>query len=92
MPERDETIETALRRELDEELGVQLQSNRLLGAMLHHYYSDILVLVHGCSVEGIESARVSEEHSEMAMFSLNMLPKEELPLNYVELIEIWNRE
>lgn len=87
--EEGESIDEALQRELEEELGVQLQSHSLLEAALHHYYPDILVLVHGCRVKGLDLARVSEEHSEMALFTEEELPRDEMAATYIRSINRW---
>jgi 8-oxo-dGTP pyrophosphatase MutT (NUDIX family) len=89
--EQGEMIKAALSRELDEELGVKILSSEILTASLHHYYPDILVLIHGCIVEGMESATISCEHSELGMFTLENLPVGEIPPPYVQPIEAWHK-
>jgi ADP-ribose pyrophosphatase YjhB (NUDIX family) len=89
--EQGEMIKAALSRELDEELGVKILSSEILTATLHHYYADIVVLIHGCIVEGMESATISSEHSELGMFTLENLPVGEIPQPYVQPIEAWHK-
>lgn len=82
-----ESIETALRRELKEELSVELESHALLSAAMHHFYDDILVLVYGCTVTG--TAAISAEHSEIRGFLLDELPADAVPSPYLEPIRTW---
>jgi ADP-ribose pyrophosphatase YjhB (NUDIX family) len=87
--EQGEGLDAALSRELDEELGVKVMTSQLLKASLHHFYPDILVLIHGCFVEGMESATISSEHSELGMFTFEDLPVAEIPPPYLQPIEVW---
>jgi len=84
-----ESIEAALRRELQEELSVELESHALLSAAMHHFYDDILVLVYGCTVTGIKTAAISTEHSEIRGFLLDELPAGAIPSPYLQPIRSW---
>jgi mutator protein MutT len=84
-----ESIESALRREVMEELSVELASNQLLSASMHHFYPTILVLVYGCRIADTENMMVSSEHSEIKWFELDNLPIAEIPSPYIEPIKMW---
>ncbi|MFT5012277.1 MAG: 8-oxo-dGTP diphosphatase [Patiriisocius sp.] len=87
-----ETIESALRRELQEELAVELVSQELISAAMHHFYSTILVLIYGCVVTNLENIQISEEHSEVNWFELDKLPTANIPLPYIEPLKIWSNK
>ena len=84
-----ETIESALQRELQEELAVGLESHELLSASMHHFYSTILVLVYGCVVTNLGNIQISEEHSGVDWFELDKLPLADIPPPYIEPIKLW---
>ena len=84
-----ESIEEALARELGEELAVELLSWKLLSADRHHFYTDILVLVYACEVNGIDNVQLSEEHLEVRSFPIEQLPLERIPAPYHAPIRAW---
>jgi 8-oxo-dGTP pyrophosphatase MutT (NUDIX family) len=84
-----ESLESALRRELMEELNVKLVSSELLSASIHHFYPTILVLVYGCRIGNLENMAISSEHSEIKFFELDNLPVAEIPSPYIKPIELW---
>lgn len=72
--EQGEGFEDAVHREVAEELGVSVRLNYLLGTT--HFYRgpkrpevELIGVVYGCTLEGNEDFRLSQEHSEARWLS-----------------------
>jgi mutator protein MutT len=87
--ENGESFHDCLRREFDEELGLEVTWGRVLDAFPHHYFDDIVVVVVGCNAVSTSALRASEEHAEVRWFGVADLAQLNIPANHRSAIEQW---
>ncbi|MGH2587623.1 MAG: NUDIX domain-containing protein [Dehalococcoidia bacterium] len=84
-----ESFAACLAREIDEELGLQVELGPILDAGPHHVYADIVVITYGCYPEPFATLRHTDEHHAVGRFTLAEL--EGLPMadGYRSSISTW---
>jgi 8-oxo-dGTP diphosphatase len=98
--DQGESYTQALRREVQEEIGAQVQIEFIIG--LTHFYrgaavpeNELLGVLFGCTLPGDQSIAFGEEHSEMHWLSLeeidNLLPQEHWLRAVLERAELLRR-
>lgn len=92
----DESPETAVERELDEETGWQVKASALLDVWIYQPLPDthpdrrVVIVTYGCTVLTPEVAPVvSHEHKQIGLFPLDELPALRLPDGYRRSIAAW---
>jgi len=82
-----ETVEQALLRELDEELGIELTSYRPLIKITHHY-ADKSVLLDVWKVDGFVGTPTANEGQPVRWCSTDLLDAKEFPAADVPVIQV----
>jgi 8-oxo-dGTP pyrophosphatase MutT (NUDIX family) len=92
----DESPETAVERELDEETGWQVKAGALLDVWIYQPLPEtapdrrVVIVTYGCAVLTPERAPVvSHEHKQIGLFTLDELPALRLPDGYRRSITSW---
>lgn len=81
-----EDLEGCLARELGEELGVSIDTAEVVGALMHHFHDDIVVIVYDCGSPNEQDFLLSDEHSDAGWFGLDQMLSLNIPENYRQLI------
>lgn len=91
--EMGESPEECVRREVMEELALDVEVGPLLDAWVYEVVpgGQVLVLTYGCFAENLDGALRSEEHSDMRLFDLKELNRIRLPEGYRRSVEAWSR-
>ena len=81
--EYGETFEEAAKREVREELGVDIEDLKVVGATNHIYTDEgkqvVTVFVRASKIAGEPKIMETDKHSEFGWFDLNDLPKPLMP-------------
>ena len=77
--ERDETPEQALKRELDEELGIQAEVGELLFSITHFYTPDIGILLLFYKIPFWKGSPKTQHHTELKWTPLEELQNIDFP-------------
>lgn len=89
--EPGETPESTLAREFEEELSLQVK----VGQPIDSYDFEVVpnrkvrILTYGCTLAGDFAPRISAEHSEYCICSIDELAGIPLPVGYRQSIEWW---
>lgn len=86
-----ESPEECVRREIREELGLNVEVGPLLDAWVYEVTREarVLVLTYGCFALDLGGISHSVEHSAVAFFALGDLENVELPHGYGRSIRTW---
>ena len=89
--EQDETPETCVRREIREELQLEVQPRRLLDAWVYHITPTVCVLIvtYGCTESTAREAVLSHEHKEVQWVLLDDVRQLRMPQGYKASIAAW---
>jgi 8-oxo-dGTP pyrophosphatase MutT (NUDIX family) len=87
-----ERPEDCLRREIAEELGLEILVGPLLDTWLYHIYDglDVFVVTYGCVAQGNQVLSRSDEHQEAKLFSVDEVWALRLPEGYRLSITDWS--
>ncbi len=84
----DMSPEAALRREMKEELGVDVEVGALIDSWIYEVEGKrVLIMTYGCSGERPSALSHSDEHTAVAEFSLVELRSELIPEGYLRSID-----
>jgi len=86
-----ETPESCLMREIEEELGLEVQIGPLIDAWIYHIQEgiDVLIITYGCYSEWSKQPTISSEHKEAAFLETDNLEGIEMPNGYRRSISLW---
>jgi len=86
-----ETSEQCLQREFKEELNVSIDIRQLLDTYLFEVVPGrhVFIATYGCCLAGDFAPVISEEHSQIRTFGIDLLPLN-LPVGYRRSIEAWH--
>lgn len=89
--ELGETPEECLRREIIEELRLDIKIGALLDTWVYHIYEDVdvLILTYGCYTESLEKATCSSEHKAIGFFKPEEIDNLRMPEGYKKSIKSW---
>ncbi|MFJ6573322.1 NUDIX domain-containing protein [Streptomyces sp. NPDC091292] len=93
----DESPESAVQREIEEETGWQVKADRLLAGGTWIYEPipgrRVLIVTYGCIVLTPDVPPVvSHEHKEVALFTAGQVPELRMPDGYKRAIATWYAE
>jgi 8-oxo-dGTP pyrophosphatase MutT (NUDIX family) len=90
-PEANEDLETALVREVREELGLEVEPVELVDAWLYTIAEDdrVLIVAYGCIEREQRAAVLSDEHTELAWIALTDVGDLRMPDKYKRSITLW---
>lgn len=90
--EHGESPEHCVVREIEEELGIDVQAERLLDVWVYEVLPGqrVLIVTYGCTAPGPVELRMSSEHSAMGVFSVADLHSMDLPEGYAASIRRWH--
>ena len=84
----DASPESALRREMSEELGLDVEVGELVDSWIYDVEGKrVLILTFACTAERPSDLVHSDEHVEVAEFELDRLRQEQIPVGYLRSIE-----
>jgi 8-oxo-dGTP pyrophosphatase MutT (NUDIX family) len=88
--ESGESPEECLRREVREELSLEVEARRLLDSWVYQVLptSEVLIVTYGCLVVG-GTIQLSNEHQAVGAFRLDQLGRLRLPDGYRASIASW---
>jgi len=89
--ENNETVLDALRRELQEEIGIQVQSSEPL-LLIEHDYGDKQVKLDVHLVSAFEGEPEGKENQQTRWADINELKEDEFPAANVAIIEALQRQ
>ena len=91
--EMGETPEVCVRREIEEELGLQVKVVQILDSWMYHIRegADVFIVTYGCLSEPGGEIVPSSEHKETALFELEAVPALNMPEGYKRSILHWAR-
>lgn len=85
----DASPEAALRREMNEELGLEVEVGQLVDTWIYQVEGKrVLILTFACSAKQPAKLAHSEEHVDVAEFDLDSLRSERIPQGYLHSIEL----
>ena len=78
-------------REIEEELGLEVQTGPLLDSWVYHIFEnvDVLILTYGCYPTPFASVTHSPEHKAVGLFSPEEIPALKMPEGYKKSILAW---
>ena len=91
--EAGESPEDCVERAVEEQLGLFAKAERLLDTWVYDIegQGSLLIITYGCSVNLPDPLALSEEHSEVRLFTTNDLKSLPLPGGYAASIAAWHR-
>ena len=91
--ELGETPEECVRREIEEELGLQVKVVQILDSWLYHIRegADVFIVTYGCLSEPGGEIVSSSEHKAAGLFDLEEVPALTMPEGYKRSILDWAR-
>ena len=86
-----ETPESCLKREIEEELGLEVQIGPLIDAWVYHIQEgiDVLIITYGCYYEWSKQPTISSEHTQVAFLETDNLEGIDMPDGYRRSIGLW---
>lgn len=80
-----------MRREIEEELGLEVQIGPLVDAWVYHIHEgiDVLIITYGCYSEWSKQPTISLEHKEAAFLETDDLEGIKMPDGYKRSIGLW---
>ncbi|HMM20939.1 MAG TPA: NUDIX hydrolase [Selenomonadales bacterium] len=92
--ELGESPPACVRRELKEELSLDIVPVRLIDSWLYSIFENVhvLILAYGCLSPGSTAFKVSDEHQGGAWIGLDQLDDLNLPAGYKQSIRLWREE
>jgi len=91
--ERDETPEQCLRREMAEELGLEVMVETIIDCWRFEPIAGhpVVIVAYGCRSVSNATIRVSDEHEACRLFAMDELASLALPIGYRRAIENWGQ-
>jgi 8-oxo-dGTP pyrophosphatase MutT (NUDIX family) len=91
--ELGETPEACVRREIEEELGLQVRVIQILDSWIYHIRegADVFIVTYGCLSEPGGEIVPSSEHKATGLFELEEVPALTMPEGYKRSIQDWAR-
>lgn len=89
--ELGETPEACVRREIQEEVGLDVTVAQLLDTWVYHIYPgvDVLIITYGCHSAPFDTLTPSHEHKAVGLFTLAEVPTLPMPEGYKRSIDAW---
>lgn len=89
--ELGETPEACVRREIQEEVGLDVTVAQILDPWVYHIYPgvDVLIVPYGCQSGPFETLTPSHEHKAVGLFPLAEVPTLPMPEGYKRSIRAW---
>jgi 8-oxo-dGTP pyrophosphatase MutT (NUDIX family) len=83
--------ETSVKREIREELGLEVEPSRILDSWVYEIRPTVPVLIvtYGCVELSRAVARLSNEHREVAWFELRAVEALPMPTGYKRSVATW---
>jgi 8-oxo-dGTP pyrophosphatase MutT (NUDIX family) len=90
--ELSESPERCLARELEEELGLEIEPESLLDSWIYTIVPgvDVLILTYGCLESSLKEAVLSDEHKALRWFPLAEIDSLRMPEGYKTSIRSWS--
>lgn len=87
----DETPETCVAREIEEELGLKAKVGPILDSWVYRITDDVLVLIvtYGCTIRDGQQILISSEHKEVGLFYIHEVNSLNMPEGYKKSIHCW---
>jgi 8-oxo-dGTP pyrophosphatase MutT (NUDIX family) len=81
-------------REVHEELGLQVDTNRIIDAWVYNVLGkiEVVILTYGCRLVAVAPITISHEHKEVGLFAEHEIPSLPMPSGYKESIRKYFRE
>lgn len=91
--ELGETPENCLVRELQEEASVDVKIKEIIDSYLFEVIprKHVFIVTYGCSLKGDFSPKISHEHEEIGLHSINDLQHINIPGGYARSILNWTK-
>lgn len=83
--EPKEPIEECLRREIKEELNIEIEVGKLIDVWIYDILNqvEVLIITYQCTIKGtLDSLQISHEHKELGKFPIEKLKEIPLPDGY----------
>jgi len=92
--EHGEDPPACLRREIEEELGIEVEVGRILDSWLYDVRgTEVLIVTYGCVASpGLEATALvlSHEHKEVGCFSIDAIEDLPMPAGYRTSVRTWH--